>query len=154
MRPIVSAIGAALCAAALSGGGRAVAQEVPAPMTYNQARAYYHFLNSPYSYRAYYGASPAYVTAGFTPYGYEVTAVGPVYWDQRITPRGFTSYHTLPATAHILILYPPAPLRAPVAVRLGARTLHGGGVLRERLHQAPAPVEPPPEGPGGRAPIP
>jgi hypothetical protein len=154
MRSAIASTGAAVCAALLLGSGHVAAQGIPGPMTYNQARAYYHFLNSPYSYRAYYGTSPGYATAGFTPYGYEQTAVGPVWWDQRITPRGFSSYHTPAVTAHTIIPYPPAPAPAPVAARPGTRTLHGGASLPERIDHAPAPVEPPPDSPGRRPPVP
>jgi hypothetical protein len=68
------------------------------PVSPNYARAYQHFLNSPYSYRTFSSLSPGYVTSGYTPYGYQWTYVDPVYTHQRITPRGFEWYNTTPGS--------------------------------------------------------
>ena len=70
----------------------------PPPVSYNYARAYRHFLNSPYSYRTFSSLSPGYVTSGYTPYGYQWTFVGPGYTQQRITPRGFEGYTVTPGS--------------------------------------------------------
>jgi hypothetical protein len=77
-------------------GRPAAAPAQDLPMTYNQARAYRHFLTSPYSYRTYSGMTPGYVVEEFTPYGYEKYARGPVYFQHRITPRGYESHYLAP----------------------------------------------------------
>jgi hypothetical protein len=84
----------------------APAQE-PVPMTYNQARAYRHFLTSPYSYRTYSGTTPGFAVEGFTPFGYEGYARGPGYFQHRITPRGYESYYLAPPETGFRIR-PPA----------------------------------------------
>jgi len=93
----------------------AVPAQEPVPMTYNQARAYHHFLTSPYSYRTYSGTTPGYSVEGFTPYGYEGYARGPGYFQQRITPRGYESYYAVPP-AEGYTIGPPvfAPYPPPV----------------------------------------
>jgi hypothetical protein len=68
------------------------------PVSPNFARAYQHFLNSPYSYRTFSSLSPGYVTSGYTPYGYQWTFVDPTYTHQRITPHGFEWYATPPSS--------------------------------------------------------
>jgi hypothetical protein len=88
----------------------------PPPVSYNYARAYRHFLNSPYSYRTFSSQSPGYATFNDTPYGYQWTVVGPSYTHQRITPHGFEGYTVPPASvtytvrpAMIVPAYPPGP---------------------------------------------
>ena len=83
------------------------------PMTYNPARAYRHFLTSPYSYRTYSGTTPGYAVEGFTPFGYEGYARGPGYFQHRITPRGYESYYAVPPEAGFRI-GPPAFAPYPV----------------------------------------
>jgi hypothetical protein len=78
----------------------------PPPVSFNYARAYQHFLTSPYSYRTFSSLSPAYVTSGFTPYGYQWTFVGPVYTHQRITPRGFEGYSVMPGSRTDIVAPP------------------------------------------------
>jgi hypothetical protein len=70
----------------------------PPPVSYNYARAYRHFLTSPYTYRTFSSLSPGYVTSEVTPYGYQWTFVGPAYTHQRITPRGFEGYSVMPGS--------------------------------------------------------
>ncbi|MGE3804232.1 MAG: hypothetical protein AB7K24_06130 [Gemmataceae bacterium] len=59
---------------------------------YNRARAYRHFLNSPYSYRTYSAFPPATGYQSVGPFSAEGLNVDPGYIHQRITPRGFESY--------------------------------------------------------------
>src|SRR5262245_51185101 len=68
--------------------GRSLAQDY-VPTSPNAARAYHHFLTSPYSFRTFSSGSAPYTLEGYTPYGYERYVVGPSYIHQRITPYGF-----------------------------------------------------------------
>jgi hypothetical protein len=76
------------------------------PMSPNFARAYRHFLNSPYSYRTLSSQTPVYVTSLAVPslstpypYGYyRWTFVDPAYTHLRITPRGFEGYTVTPGS--------------------------------------------------------
>jgi hypothetical protein len=58
--------------------------------------AYRHFLNSPYSYRAFSALRPGYAETRVTPFGRDSVFVEPSRLHQRITPWGFESYETLP----------------------------------------------------------
>jgi|SRR5579884_2499693 len=99
--PIHASFGA-LAALLLAGSGFA---QQPY-MTYNQMRAYRHFLNSPYSYRTYSGLSPGYTLDMPAPYGEQQYYQGPSYVEQRITPWGFEGYQSLPPTGYRYLQYP------------------------------------------------
>ena len=102
-----------VCALALIGPSSA---QEPWPYSYNAARAYFHFLTSPYSYRTYSGTVIPYRVDVYTPYSYERFATGPGYVHQRITPRGFESYYAAPSWSYrvmpypFVYVYPPAPV--------------------------------------------
>jgi hypothetical protein len=81
--------------AVLAVPGRASAQFDPYA-DYNRARAYRHFLSSPYSVRTYSGTTPGYYAEGYTPYGYERRWRPPGYLHQRISPYGFESHQFVP----------------------------------------------------------
>jgi hypothetical protein len=81
-------------------------------VTYNQERAYRHFLNSPYRTRAYYGTTPGFVAETPTPYGYERAWREPGYVRQMISPRGFESYRVDPPVQVEGYLLPPPVLYA------------------------------------------
>jgi hypothetical protein len=76
------------------------------PTSTNAARAYHHFLTSPYSFRTFSSLSSAYPVQRVTPYGIESSFVGPVYVHQRITPFGFESYTSPPPPNLTVVRYP------------------------------------------------
>jgi hypothetical protein len=90
-----------------AGLGPARAQDLygPPPVDYTTARAYRHFLTSPYSYRTYSRAYPGYTAEGYTPYGYERVTRDPGYLHERITPDGFERYRVAPGY-HATIVRP------------------------------------------------
>jgi hypothetical protein len=106
-----------LCALALAGSSSAQERW---PYSSNAARAYYHFLTSPYSYRTYSGPVMPYRVDVFTPYGYERFAAGPGYVHQRITPHGFESYYAAPSWSYRVTPYPFVYGYAPQPVELRA----------------------------------
>jgi len=66
--------------------------------SYNYARAYHHFLTSPYSYRTFSSLSPGRGSQYLTPYGSEGYYRQPGYEQQRITPYGYESYGYVPGS--------------------------------------------------------
>jgi hypothetical protein len=95
-----------VCALALVGPSSA---QVPGPYSYNTARAYSHFLTSPYSYRTYSATVMPYRVEAYTPYSHERFATGPGYVHQRITPHGFESYYAAPSWSY-RVTYLPGPI--------------------------------------------
>jgi hypothetical protein len=79
-------------------------------LTYNQERAYRHFLNSPYRTRAFYGTTPGFVAERPTPYGYERAWRERGYVRMMISPRGFETYRVDPPVQVEGYLLPPAPV--------------------------------------------
>jgi hypothetical protein len=72
----------------------------PPAMSPNFARAYRHFVNSPYSYRTLSSWTPGYVTSFSAPYSpsFQWTFVDPAYTHLRITPYGFEGYSVTPGS--------------------------------------------------------
>jgi hypothetical protein len=58
--------------------------------------AYRHFLNSPYSYKAFSALRPGYAETRVTPFGWGSSYVEPWRLHQRITPFGFESHEFVP----------------------------------------------------------
>jgi hypothetical protein len=99
MRPLLLAAAVTVGLGAV-GQAPARAQEWQGPpvVSENYARAYHHFVNAPSRYRTFSGSTPGYMVYSPTPFGYEAIYVPPSYVHQRITPRGFESYSTVPGS--------------------------------------------------------
>ena len=110
MRPFAfsAALAVAFGAAGL-GPARAQDPYYGPPVAYTTARAYHHFLTSPYSYRTYSRSYPGYTVEGYTPYGYESVTHDPGYLHERITPYGFERYRVVPGY-HGYVVVPAAPI--------------------------------------------
>jgi hypothetical protein len=83
----------AMVAALLASGlaaGQAAAQDPYAE--YNRARAYRHFLTSPYRTRTYSGTIPGYVGSFATPQEYGTVWRTAGFLHERISPRGHEGY--------------------------------------------------------------
>jgi hypothetical protein len=108
-------VAVAACIAGLA-AGQAAAQDPYA--VYNQARAYHHFLTSPYRTRTYSGTIPGFVQNFATPLGYGTAWRTPGYQYQRISPRGFEGY-LLPGQQGVTVVRPaglfvPPPVLYPL----------------------------------------
>jgi hypothetical protein len=106
-----------ICTLALVGPSSA---QEPRPYSYNAARAYYHFLTSPHSYRTYSGTVMPYRVDAYTPYGYERFATGSGYVHQRITPHGFESHYAVPSWSYRVMPYPFVYVSPPAPVEVRA----------------------------------
>ena len=104
-----------VCALALVGPSSA---QVPGPYSYDTARAYSHFLTSPYSYRTYSATVMPYRVEAYTPYSHERFTTGPGYIHQRITPHGFESYYTAPSWSYRVTRYPLMYVYLPATMEL------------------------------------
>jgi hypothetical protein len=87
---------------------RALGQE-PDYASYNYQRAHRHFVNSPYTFRAFSSLAPGYARSGYTPYGFESTSISPGYERQQIGPYpGQYEFYRAPHYAvRTVILDPP-----------------------------------------------
>jgi hypothetical protein len=114
MRPFTLsvALAAALGAAGL-GTVRAQDPYYGPPVDYTTARAYHHFLTSPYSYRTYSRSFPGYTVEGYTPYGYERVTRDPGYLHERITPYGFERYRVVPGYHATVVVPAVGPYYGP-----------------------------------------
>jgi hypothetical protein len=70
--------------------------EPPRHADYNYARAYRHFLSSPYSARTFSSFGPGYQVETYYPGASQSHYREPSYEHQRITPRGFEHYEVVP----------------------------------------------------------
>jgi hypothetical protein len=95
-----------LMAALLAGGltaAQAAAQDPYAE--YNRARAYRHFLTSPYRTRSYSGTIPGYVESFSAPQEYAAVWRSAGFLHERISPRGHEGYF-IPGQEGITVLRP------------------------------------------------
>ena len=110
---VILGLGALVVAGLAVGRARAQGPAWDPYWDYTRARAYRHFLNSPYRTRTYSSFTPGYVVGGITPYGYEQAWRGSGYLHQRISPRGFESYRVVPprggsvTVPGVVVPYPP-----------------------------------------------
>jgi hypothetical protein len=93
---------AALLAGSLAAGS-AAAQDPYAE--YNLARAYHHFMTSPYRTRTWSGTVPGYAAPFSTPLEYGTAWRAPGYLHVRISPRGSEGYF-IPGQEGITVLRP------------------------------------------------
>jgi hypothetical protein len=74
------------------------------PMTYNEVRAYTHYLSSPYTVRAYSGPIPGYVEQLQTPFGTQVYFRRSGYLNEVTTPYGASTFEAVPVTRGYMVL--------------------------------------------------